>query len=163
MTARGSSASFDCRSGAVARGSSRGSALGGAEAGAAAAAGVVGLIAAAGRVSVAGALDVGGAFTCTNSDAGGPATVGAGLTADGRRNSGTRAHAAVAVSNPTTRRTSMIRSVLIEIMVGISIRFAARLPTVTQSMCNLGAPGRGLEARSICYPPTASRDQYRPY
>ena len=163
MTARGSSASFDCRSGAVARGSSRGSALGGAEAGAAAAAGVVGLIAAAGRVSVAGALDVGGAFTCTNSDAGGPATVGAGLTADGRRNSGTRAHAAVAVSNPTTRRTSMIRSVLIEIMVGISIRFAARLPTVTHSTCNLGAPGRGLEAGSICYPPTGSRDQYRPY
>ena len=105
MTARGSSASFDCRSGAVARGSSRGSALGGAEAGAAAAAGVVDLIAAAGRVSVAGALDVGGALTCTNSDAGGPATVGAGLTANGRRNSVTRAHAAVAVSNPTTRRT----------------------------------------------------------
>src|SRR5881628_2590223 len=152
MTARGSSASFDCRSGAVARRSSRGSALGGPQAGEDAAAGVVGLIAAAGRVSVAGALDVGGAFTCTNSDAAGPATVGAGLSADGRRNSVTRAHAAVAVSNPTTRRTSMIRSVLIEIMVATSIRFSSRRPTVTPSTYNLGAPGRGLEAGSICYP-----------
>lgn len=56
----------------------------------------------------------------------------------------------------------MIRSVFIEIMVATSIRFSARLPTVTPSTCTPGrahqltATGRGLEAGSICYPPTAS-------
>jgi hypothetical protein len=66
MTARGSSASFNGRSGADAAGG--------------ASAGVAGLTAGAGLVSMVGALDVGEALTGARSGAGGTATVGAGLT-----------------------------------------------------------------------------------
>jgi len=67
MTERGSSASFNGRSGADAAGG--------------ASAGVAGLTAGAGLVSMVGALDVGEALTGARSGAGGTATVGASLTA----------------------------------------------------------------------------------
>jgi len=67
MAARGSSALFNGRSGADAAGGTS--------------AGVAGLTAGAGLVSMVGALDVGEALTGARSGASGTATLGAGLTA----------------------------------------------------------------------------------